>query len=401
MALTQDFGLGRSRRLVVTKEVTLGLALAPNVANGSNEFPFTSFSVEHKQERKDRADARTTRSDVTRITGKKTTSWSLEAYALPLTLTSPINGYAQLMKAVMGTQTINAGTSVVYSLSDAQNGLDPLNFQEKLDDAASLRTVLGAVANEFKLSCQGGDECKLSWSGPAKDMGWSGSTTVDAAGALSGGETAVIFTDANAVDVGSNVQVGTSVGSASDGHLVTAYVRSTKTATVTPAIVGAQAAGVAIVPFVRATGTGFGIPAGQPIAGVTGSLTIDAVDCPVVGFELTINNNIKMVDQEAFQVTPRDAIPGFRKVTGEVKILLTKAEAARIGHAKNSSFTVRDLVVNIGGPTGTNRIQIDMDRCEFEFANIEVPEAEEAVITLPFKALASSAGADEVTITWF
>lgn len=402
MAFTQDFGLGRSRRLVVTKEATFGTAIAPNVANGSNELAFLAFTCEHKQERKERMDARPTRSDISRITHKKTTNWTAEVYAHPLTLTSPVNGFAQLMKAVMGVQTINSGTSVVYTLSDTQSGLDPLNFAELLNDAAALRTVLGAVANELKIAVQGGDECKFSFSGMAKDMAWTAASTTNAStGALSGGEFAVILTDDYQFDVGSNIQVGTSVGSASDGHLITALNRTTKTATITPAIVGAQLAGVAVVPFVRTTGTGFGLPAGQPIAGVLGALTIDTVSCPIVGFDLTINNGIKMVDNEAFQVTPRDAIPGRRKVTGELKILLTKAEAVRIGHAKNSTFTVRDLAVNIGGPTGTNRIQIDMDRCEFDFAGLEIPEAEEGVISLPFTALASTAGADELTISFF
>ena len=40
-----------------------------------------------------------------------------------------------------------------------------------------------------------------------------------------------------------------------------------------------------------------------------------------------------------------------------------------------------------------------MAKCELDFGGIEVPEAEEAVLNIPFTALGSSGG-DELTVAW-
>jgi hypothetical protein len=55
--------------------------------------------------------------------------------------------------------------------------------------------------------------------------------------------------------------------------------------------------------------------------------------------------------------------------------------------------------VNLGTTAG-KIVAIYVPTAELDFAAIEIPEAEEAVLSIPFTGLASSSGGDEFRIAW-
>lgn len=433
MAFTQDFAIGRTQRLVATLETTIGAGtygtvVQPILTGTSGELAIRSAGADYKQERKNRNDRRATRSLVERITGKKTTSWSAECYCYTLpnvgtpTFAPVVKGVHSLWRAVFGAHVGTSGAdgtrNVAYTLNDTQNGLDSLDLNilegfETGQFGVSMETVIGAWVDEWKLSVSGGEEAIQTFSGGGKNTIYTGTTTTTQSRA--GSETTVTVTDPEVFEVGSLFAIGTSAGTTSgdpaqgDGHVLVSKTGSTLT--FTPAIVGAQASGVNVVPYIRTSNTAatdtypFGKPAQVAIAGITGRLDIGSDTLvPITAFEITVKNGIKAVDQEAFRDTPRDFIPGMREVTGTITILLTRTQAKRLGQRRDS-FATKTLTLYVGGtaldttPTGTNRFVVTIPRAEIEFSAVESPEAEEATFTLPFVALATAAGANEFTFT--
>ena len=146
-----------------------------------------------------------------------------------------------------------------------------------------------------------------------------------------------------------------------------------------------------VVPFVPSETT-----AGNPITGIAGSLTIDAVTVPITAFDITISNNLKPLADEAQQQYPTDVIPGFRDVTGNVSFRARKDFIIELG--KRKAFAARDIQVILGSAAG-KKCTINVDFAEFIFAALEVPEADEAIVKLPFVAV-GSAGEDEVGVVF-
>jgi len=138
---------------------------------------------------------------------------------------------------------------------------------------------------------------------------------------------------------------------------------------------------------------------GSPSPGITGSVTLAGNSgLEIVSFELSLVNNIKAISDEAFASTVTDFIPGFRDVTGSLSVRCAKDQALEIG--KRKGFSTRDLQIVSGSGTG-NVCTIDLDQVEFEFSALNVPESEEVIIDLPFRALAQDAASnDELTITF-
>ena len=60
--------------------------------------------------------------------------------------------------------------------------------------------------------------------------------------------------------------------------------------------------------------------------------------------------------------------------------------------------SVRDTLILLGY-TDEELRRYDIDRAEMEFGDLEIPRADEATYTLPFTALATSAGGNEFTLT--
>ena len=55
-------------------------------------------------------------------------------------------------------------------------------------------------------------------------------------------------------------------------------------------------------------------------------------------------------------------------------------------------------MVTLGG-VATKKVLVAMSTCELDFGAIDVPEAEEAILNIPFTSLGSSGG-DELTLLW-
>lgn len=379
--------LGRDQKFFATIETTPGQWIKAATAS-SMKVLTSSFSP--KLNRKDRLDAYRSHRDVTeRITGKDEYSWSLEAFYVPSGTKNTPPDCGDLIKCCMGAETVNAN-DVTYSLTTTQ-AITTLSLYRHF---ASLLAegLSGAWVEEMTLSFAGGSEPKIKFSGGAMDYAASGYTVTN--GALGGSETAVPVAAGGGVNFHNPASTSIyaysqiAVGSSTD-HSVTAT--ATDTLTVTPAIVGAQNSGVAVVPYAPTYTV-----AGSPIAGISGSLTWDSLVIPVTNFELTLKNGFKPCNDHAFVPHTDEVIVGQREITGKFSARLRQDQIIKL--LAREKFAAKALAVTAGGiaQTGT-RIELALGYCELEYGDISVPEAEEATVDFTFKALASS-GNDCMTL---
>lgn len=379
MGFASDHALGYRRKFFISPEATAGTFEKPVATDAAK---ILKFDVDYKQERRDRMDSRASRSVLERITGRKTIPWSLEAYLVPSGSLGTAPDLGEVFKACLGSETVNASTSVVYSLSAVQSfpTLSLIHFYNDL----VMETIWGAWVESMTISGSGGDDPRVSFEGAARGYRLTSTTTLD--GAMSGSTSMTVDDDA-AVGIGSVVQVGTDDNS-SAGFAVTAGVASPFTLEA----VATAGDGDAMIPFVPSETT-----AGSPISGIAGELDIDAVtSLKITNYEVRMSNGFKPIDDEALQEAPTDAIVGLREVSGSLTMRARKDHILEL--AKRPDFGSRDIKLTLGDTAG-KKVQIDIDQAEFEFSKLEVPETEEGTFTLPFKGLGSS-GEDELIVTF-
>lgn len=376
MGNAQDHALGRNRAFFCKTESTYGTFNKPAATDAAK---ILNCSFDFKQERRNRMDSRAVRAHYERITGRKEVSWSVDSYLVPSGSGSTDPDLAPLFKAAMG-----ASSSQVFSLTSGQ-ALDSLTLVQHMNSVV-MEAVTGAYVEAMTISMTGGDDPKVSFSGGASTHVHTSTSTTNGTGSSSA---TLIVDDADAFEIGSVVKVAATDNSGA-GYKVTNKVG----ATLTLEAVTSWADEVAVVPFTPSETT-----AGSPSPGITGSVTLAGnTGIEIVSFELSLANNIKAISDEAFASTVTDFIPGFRDVTGSLSVRCAKDQALEIG--KRKGFSARDLQIVSGSGTG-KVCTIDMDQIEFEFAALNIPESEEVIIDLPFRALAQDAASnDEFTITF-
>ena len=372
MGNAQDHALGRNRAFFLNTEATYGTFVKPAATDAAKVL---ACSFDFKQERRNRIDSRPIRAHYERITGRKEVSWSVESYLIPSGSGSTDPDIAPMIKAAMG-----ASSSQVFSLTSGQ-ALDSLSLTQQMNEVV-METVAGAWVETMTISMSGGDDPKISFDGGASTHFHTSTSTTNGTGSSA---TALIVNDADAFEIGSVIKIASSAD-----HQVTNKVGTTLT--ISPAASWSNA--VAVVPYTPAETV-----AGSPSPGITGSITLagnSGID--IIGFNVSLKNNIKGIIDEAFASTATDFIPGFRDVTGSLQVRCAKDQAIELG--KRKGFGARDLQIVSGSGTG-NVCTIDMDQIEFEFAALSVPESEEVIIELPFTALAQDAATnDELIITF-
>ena len=369
MGKTVNHVLGRQAKHFLAYESTVGTYVKPV---GSAAVKCLSMNISRAKEFADRTDSRQTRSLLERIEGKSAVAWDLEAYLIPGN-TPPLH---QLYWAALGSYSLPT-----YSLASSQQ-CRTLSLTRSFDGTLG-QACWGAWVEELKIAFTGGDNPKVTASGGAMGFAHTGYTTLD--GAVSASPN-ITVDDQYSLDVNSMVQIGTDDNSGA-GFLVS--TDSGSGAFVLDAS-GTAGDGDDVLPFTPTETT-----SGSPVPGIKGSLTWDSVALPVVSGEVTITNNIKPFDDEAFKEYPDDVIPNYRRISGMVKV---RARRDHVIHHQNRDFIgdTRPITIVLGS-TGA-LFTLSLPTAEMDFNAVEVPEEEEGILTLPFVALATSSGDDEMTL---
>ena len=395
MGVSQLHALGRNRKFYVNEETTYidseNVATAFVKPAGTDAAVVLNASFTPAQERKVRDDARASRSALEQITGKKSATWSVESYVLPSGTAGTAPDLGPLFKGAMGTETVSGGTRVTYSLNTNQD-LGSFSLTQFFNETF-METLTGCYVNSMTISVAGGEEPKVTFEGESSGL-YIPTTTSPSAAQLAAGESTATVTGSGtgtSFDVhageGENFKPGSVISVATDTDLVVTAV-SNDTITVDSSITFAD--DDEVKPFAPTETV-----AGSPIAGILGSLTLAGNSLPITSFEVTVANNNKGIADEAFVAGTSDYVPGFRDVTGSLSIRCRRDLAIEIG--KRLDFGTQAIVVTCGDTAGKKLI-VEIDDAEFEVAAVDTPQSDEVVVPMNFRALATSAGEDEIVI---
>tara|TARA_R110001583_G_scaffold10423_5_gene48244 strand:+ start:6603 stop:7778 length:1176 start_codon:yes stop_codon:yes gene_type:complete len=389
MGAATDHALGRNLRFFCKKEAAAGGAYgtaSQEALAGADAAKVLSSSMEFTVTRNDRMDARGTRSIQERITGKQEVSWSCESYLLPAGSTTAPD-IDPLIEGAMGG-AFGASTAKTYKLSDS-NALPTVHMARTANDVFR-EDLFGCWVEEMSISASGGEEPKISFSGGAFNYVLTGTGTTEGTGSSA---TSLVTESGNGV----NFMVGSviSFNSLAD-KIVTA--KSTDTLTIASS---SWSDAQAITPTTYTETT-----AGNPLNGIGGSLTLNSVTLPVTAFDVTITNGVKPLSDAAFEKGTSDFIAGYRSVKGNISVRARKDFIKSLAQryvqttaTAGPSFSSVPIRVDLGSVSG-KQVVVFVDTAELDFAAIDVPEAEEAILNIPFTALATSGGGDEIRIAW-
>ena len=380
--MSTKYAYGREQIVYVTEEsaAAFGTLVQP-VLTDAMKVLSAKFNV--AQERKDRLEKGATRSLISRITGRKTCDWSIEKYVLPSGVLDTPSDDALLWEAMFGKEDISSG--IVYSLL-----AEPAISLSLFNNVGPHREALGgAVPSKWTLNFGGGDEPKVTFSGEAKDHYFCGS---DALAAQATASTTITVDDASQFAVGMLIDVGTENNTGA-GFEITIIDFDTNIMTLDAAVTS-QAVDAAVVPHVLAATTAGNI---IPVTIGTVKLGAGADTLLLTACSFDIDQKAKMRNEEfGSYMASGFRHPEYREVTCSLTMYLRKGDVKWINDTKR--FVPQDIEVILGDTEGSI-LQIDANQVEFDIPNMEVPDAEEASITMTGKCL-GSAGEDEITATF-
>ena len=401
--------LGRNLKFFVTPETTLGsyVALAAPASSTTEGMRVLSSSFEYAQERVDRADARgDTRSLENRITRRVECTYSVESYLLPSGTAGTAPDIDLLLKAVMGTGAIGGSqevgsitaTGCKYTLSATQ-AMDSFCLTRETSGVVQQR-MRGCYGGEFTITGSGADEPKITFSGTGIDM-WNVGRAVTTNSGSSATQYVEVGSGSAAVNMSkmfstasSSYPVQVKLGSTDNVEIVDV---SSTNGDITLGSAQSWSIGDVIQPYSPALSD-----SGVPINGVSGSVTVaDTVSAmPITAFDITVSNNTKAINDEAFTNLMTDFIPGFRSVTGNITVRANQDQIAELNRRRDLGTRNVEMILGDTSSPG-NYVVVSMPKCEFGFGALEIPEAEEATFTLPFTALASGTGENEIVLGFF
>ncbi len=376
MGQSSEHIVGRFQKYFAKREVTFGAFVKPVATDA---FKARQHTFTPSKDRIDRDDVRQTRDLLERTDGLEMATWAFpDNLLLPSGVLGTPPDAGPFFETALGTETIDPGVSVIYSLS-AQQDLGSLSLvaHDGQNDAWQ-EVVHGASVNALSFNIDGANRPTWSVEGSAVRYRATGKlATVNGAHA---GVALINVTALNqdAVDVGTVVQFNAEDNGGA-GYEVTAQDRAANTITITPVLANPLVGGETIKGFAPAETT-----AGSPVPGVLGSFLVDALGFPITAAVVNISNEIALIDNEAGQTNPTDYIPGpDRVIGGTLNIRPTADQSAILGNRKN--FPDRAIVLTMGSIAG-NKVEISMPQCEFDMSEVAIPDAPEATMTIPFRA---------------
>lgn len=383
MSAANPYALGRQERFAAKTETTFGTFIKPA---GTDSMKVWQAKMDMKQERVNRGDKRQGRSQVERITRRKTGTWSVEKYLIPNGAAGSKPDDHALLLNCFGTETVNASTSVVYALNDGQSALGSMTLLNEVSSVFS-QIGLGCGVESFNFKFSGGNEPMLTYEGFLADLVTTGYSTLN--GNVTTSATIVVQTaDQDNFAIDGLVKVGSNDNSGAGYHITN---KSGPTLTLETTL--SASSGDAVIPFYPTETT-----TGHPSNLITGSVTLDGTTVHVLEGSITVKNNHKVIDDEAYSAIATDFIPGFRDVSGTLKMRARRDYVIWLAHRQ--AFGTHALVITNGNTAGAEAV-LNLPQIEFEFAPFEIPQSEEVTFELPFVGLASSDGAhDEITLTF-
>lgn len=386
--MADRIALGRGQKVFIAEETTVGTMVKPTgtIMSIAGSFP--------QQDREKLLDEqrRGSRSRLAQLVARYTPgNWALQTYIKPSGTKGTAPEVDVLCKCATGTKTVNAGTSVVYTLAE---NLVSCSLMIVQDHTAFY--MIGCGVNQMETNIAGSEEGNISWSGQCMKQMFAGTANITGIHAL--GATSVVLHSGEAKRywlaggaLGPYINVGTSTN-AGAGHQITNVNYATDTLTINPGLSSEQADDAEVVPWTPTVAE-----LGTPVHGKLGTATKDAASFNILRCRIMINNNQKFqIDEKNGTLYASGFVaPVFREVSGSVEIYL-RQEAVR--HLYESIQNTQIALIVPAGDTQGYIFEASLPKVELNA--LSRAGDEEIVQTMNYLAVASSSLNDEVTLTW-
>jgi len=380
--------MGYEEEIYVVKETTEGTLAYPTASELVLAVGVSTIGQE--PELIDDEQLRGMRSRLSPIKGRVNTGeWAFTTYIKPSGVLGTAPEADVLFECLFGVKTVTPDTSVVYSL-DSSSNLPSFSLWVKKGHTSF--AMAGCTVNQGEFSITGNEIGQVAWSGQFMRWYKAGEATLQGTCA-NGASTCTVDHPERFSSSNTKITIGDDSNSGS-GYTITNVNYVTGVITFTPVLAGAgEASGLNVYPWWPATGT----EVGRPVHGKLGICTIDGVSTKVLSASLTFVNNIKYYEDEKngqLYPTSYEAV-GFRDVTGTLQLYYYKGAA---GYFYRAEEQVQDaLIIPCGDVTG-KIMRLTCPQIEYKAPNISGDE--EVVMDLPFGALGTVVGDDEITCTF-
>ena len=389
---TELYPLGREERFFLKKEATCGVFAKPVSADA---IRILSSSMGYGQERVNRDDKdATTRDRRERLSRREEMPWGFESYFIPSGSAGVLPDFSGALEAAFGAVS-NDYTTITYSFNQTQH---PPSLQLAREESRVSEEVMnGCRVNELSISGSGGDEVKCSFSGygtahnASHRAHWGTTDGINARIDLSQAGDYELFEADTLVAL---LQAdGTYEDNGGAGYHVASVDSANNRLTLAVGEIPPALVTLPVCPWLPAETT-----TGTPSLAIVGSVTLDGVAVPVMSWEISLSNNLKVINDEFGSSAPSDMLAMIRDVGGNVSLRLRRDMA--INYARTKSFTGRNLIITWGSLTsGGSRCRFLAPNVEFTVPEIEVPEEEEVTISMDFAALQNAVSNDSATLT--
>jgi hypothetical protein len=392
MGIAQEHAPGLHQRFFAEPQTLLGTMVRATAAGAFNALKFT---LGYTVDRMDRNDNRDTPGLVSRTTGMQKGTFSIDGYLIPSGTAGTAPDMQELFQSVFGTETIDPGVSVAYTLANTQ-AIQVLSLHRAAYPGGAgtvpvwMQSGVGAWVNECKISFSGAEEHKVSFSGGVQRVVETGRTTLN--GAMVSSTTLIAATATGSLLMTDSIVQVAALTNTSTGYRVT--VDTARPSFTIESAISADTAS-AVVPFAPTPTT-----AGVPVGGILTAFTFNGGSLDVISGEVVINKGLKPIEDQAGAAVVPDVIRGKRSVTGSFTIRLRADQMTALGLRRTNNFTALACSLVLGSVAGSITT-ITMPRCELEFSDVDFPEAEEATVTVPFTCLEESGtSANAITVTF-
>ena len=295
-----------------------------------------------------------------------------------------------LLKALFGTETVNASTSVVYSQADEKPSI---SIWRKIGHTVVFAAGVTVSKCDGALSKTGGAE--YTFSGQFMKMGIVG--TADCSATISAAGTTVTFAtedDAKKFSIGGRVEFVESdvVKNNSDtGYTISARDITAKTITISPGAEEEITSGATVRPYLPT-----GVTTGTQLPNRKGKAVVNSVDTTVRSLDFSIGDPVTYFDEEiTTDGYPEDYAEGTRDINGNMSVTFRQDDAHYFYDGYEADDVDLDAVI---GDTAGAIVTLAMPK-----ANVSSPAITDADLTvkldMTFKALGTS-GNDSATLTF-
>ena len=380
-----SFQYGEKRLGYFVAETTLGTGVKPAAGDG---FVVTDMQITPNYDFHDVPDRRGTRSRMEQVQGRKGASFTMSGTLRPSGTLGTAPDIGLILKHALGTQTVNSGASVVYTLLEDPTALFGTLYHA-LDDIQE--GVVGAVIQTLGFNWNGRDFITWEASGVGVDVLEAGTTLANGAGSSA---TALIVDDADFFTPYGVIQIGGNNNS-STGYQITAVNYTTNTLTITPA--ASWSDNDTVAPYLPPmTNTG------SPIYGTKGKLSLDGNSTEVkhTGGSLTITTGIDLHNDEFGTETAQAVVlSGERIVDHTLDMLVRDTTSYEMGLFRRD--VAQDIYITLGDDAAggaAKRMKIDMPTSRIRPAP-RTGTTGPISVSLSGPALGSS-GEDELVLTF-